>query len=385
MTTYLQAQRQHRAVREAAAQDSARACSIWNAIVGIGDPDRGIGEATRDTRPGEYAALLATDSIAAAYAFQLLVRVSDRGSDTAVRDRARAAWADFRKRAEQTAETAAHFGWDLSAAWRELRGTDLPAGRMLEIEAIGRLAGRMAESLGGAAARKVPGMAGEVYSVELGRDVGRLLPSESAQLCDAALEVPVLHRLATGRAHQYATRGDARRSRGPLVILIDESHSMREEPARERWSKAAAVALARVAHAEKRSVTVVHFSKSTEVQRVISTDPASVIRMIRTFLGGGTDIAAALRAAALEVRDLAKRGDHGADVLLVTDGEDPQTEEQAAACRALSVLGARIWTIGVEHTVAADSPLRTGATRYVEVRGGQLDHAGSVSALAGAL
>ena len=50
--------------------------------------------------------------------------------------------------------------------------------KLSQVEWIARLAGRMFAALQGHHARKVAGVVGEVYSVEQGNDLGRLLPAE---------------------------------------------------------------------------------------------------------------------------------------------------------------------------------------------------------------
>src|SRR5689334_5599896 len=105
MGTFLRAKRHHLAVSTAAAEDEARAADIWNAIGGLGADPRPdtFAEAVRDTVPVEHAALLATDDVAAAYAFQGHWRVSTNLSPGSTafdrRDMARQIWAEFAQRA----------------------------------------------------------------------------------------------------------------------------------------------------------------------------------------------------------------------------------------------------------------------------------------------
>src|SRR5262249_54914073 len=239
-------------------------------------------EAVRDTAPVEHATLLATDDVAVAYAFERMWAFRWRASATTtpfeLRTLARAQWMAFDERAKQTALLAEGLRWDLSVAWTHTRKTELAHGDMGQVERIARLAGRMYAALRGGQAKRIKGVPSEVYSVEQGNDVGRLLPVEQVLLTDPRLEIVGLERLASRRAAQYAMRGTAKRSKGPLVVALDESSSMHAR--RNEWAKAAAVALARVAAEEKRAVAVVHYSASTKVQPLRPGDGAAVLAMI---------------------------------------------------------------------------------------------------------
>ncbi|WP_437905292.1 VWA domain-containing protein [Sorangium sp. So ce327] len=388
MGTFLQARRAHRAVAIAADQDAASAGDLWNAIVGAGSqPLAGsFAEAVQDTAPVEHAALLASDDVAAAYAFErlwgCLPALPPRASPFELRGVAREAWAAFDAQARRTEHLADGFGWDVSSAWTHARDVELAHGDLHQVERIARLAGRMYAALRGARANRVQGVPAEVYSVEQGNDVSRLLPAEQVLLMEPVLETVVLERIASRRAAQYAVRGEAMKSKGPLVIALDESGSM--HAARNEWAKAATVALCRVAFDEKRPVAVVHYSTSTAVQAIVPGDTEAVLRMVRHFLGGGTAIGLALGMAVQQVRQLARRGHQGADIILVTDGVDGDQAAQEAALREGLALGVRLWTVAIECEVPETSPLRAKAAHYMRLGGAELAKGESVSLLAGA-
>jgi Mg-chelatase subunit ChlD len=389
MGTFLHAKRQHHTVAKAAAENAKLAADLWNAIMGLGAaPIPGsFAEAVHDTVPLEHAALLAVDDVAVAYAFDLVwdrARLAPtEASPFELRTIARTAWAAFDEQAKRTEHLADGFGWDVRAAWAHTREVELSQGDMSEIERIARLAGRMYVALVGARARKVHGIPSEVYAVEAGNDLARLLPSEQILLTDSLLEVVVLERIASRRAAQYAVRGTAKVSKGPLVMVLDESGSMAGE--RNEWAKAAAVALSRVAQAEKRPVSVVHYSTSTVVQPLRPGDRAAVLTMIRHFLGKGTAIGLALGVAVEQVRELRERGMKGADIILVTDGVDADVAAQTAALREAEGESVRLWTVAIECEVAESSPLRKNAAEYTRLGGAALTDGKSVTYLGGAL
>jgi len=384
MDTFIKARERHQVVKAAAATDAAVAAEIWGAITEQGDPMPGsFAEAVRDTLPIEHAAILSTQAVAAASAFAALWQAPRYGrSAFERREHAREGWDAFGAVAKRAEDMIEGFGWDLSTSWEHARATDAKAPPEM-VARVARLAGRMYATLRGASAQRVAGMAGEVHSVELGGAVERLLPSMYAAIMDEHLEIPALYDVSRRRAPQYAVRGTDKRARGPIVLMLDESGSM--HGSRNEWAKAAAIAVARVAAAEKRRVAIVHFGTSVVVRDLVASDPASVLEMIGHFLSGGTDVGLALTSAIAEVKRLAARGDQGADVITATDGIDPASVEvQRAAVETMRAQGVRLWTVAIECVIAADAPLRAGATSYSELGREALGEGESVKMLAGA-
>ncbi len=370
MRPFIIARKHHAALDRAVAQSAPDAAAIWHAITGIGEPEpTTFAEALRETAPEEHAATLVTHEVAAALAFATMWRAWEdlrfvaNLTPFARRQAAREAWVTFGELAGAVASIREGFGWDESAAWDVARDV-APRADDGRVARIARLAGRMFAAMRGANSRRVPQAPAEVYSVELGGDVERLLPSEYAQLMDPDLEGAALYRVSTRRATQYAVRGDRVQARGPIVLALDESGSM--SCARNEWAKAAAIAVARVAVADRRRIAVVHWSTSVVVADLDPSSPASVLAMIRSFLSGGTDTARAVRASVDKIRELAAKGDAGADLVLVTDGIDGGTGVSAALDDAAKI-GARLWTVAIECEIPADHPLRARAVSYVEL------------------
>jgi hypothetical protein len=388
MISYQKAIVAHDCVKRAHKDHASLALEVWSGIVGTGKVDPGsIGEALRDTVPDAHAAVVASVDVAAAYAFDLWLREYNRQQDWWTRakaferrDAARKIWVEFTKQADTAKEIAYGFGWDDSAAWTILRDVRQVSGDMGQVKRIAALAGRMFAALNGSAVKRVPGMAGEVYSVEQGNSIERLLPAELALLDSGLLELPLLNRLATRRAAQYAVRGTQKRTRGPLVVAIDESGSM--HATRIEWAKAAALAVARVAQKDNRVMRVVHFSTSCVVQDLRPSDPASVLEMVRTFLGGGTAIGTALEACVAEVAALETKGARGADIICITDGVDGTTDAQERALDIADKLSARLWTVGIECEIKPDYPIRRRAVTFTELGRTGLTDASTVTALA---
>jgi len=371
MQTFTEAIRRHTSVADAARFDRDAAAPIWDAIAEIGEPKPGShGAAVRDTMPTEHVTLLATCPSAVACAFSLHWKRGGAAgrakTDLARRDLAREIWDEFGERATFTGEINRGFGWTMNEAWEHFEDVQIATGDTFSVQRIAQMAGRMYAALRGANARRVLGIPEEVHSVELGANLARLLPAELASLVDGDLADMALIRFSEKRMLQYAMRGNNKSAKGPLVMVLDESASM--NAARREWSKAAAVALMRVAFDEKRVCAVVHFATSCDVVEVKPGDSAAMMKVIRHWYnGGGTNIGLALATAAETVRTLTAKGQGGADVVLVTDGVDGDTSGQRAAVAKLAEQSARLWTVAIGTSIAPTSPLRETAAAYTQL------------------
>ncbi len=364
--------------------------ALWDAITGRNPEPKedSAAQAALETMPVEFAALLATEMSAAAAAWVRLIECQIIGSVNAfdARDAARSAWKDFSKRAKEVEKLEHGFGWGPGEAWN-IESKVQP--QLAEaVTRIAEMAGRMHAALRGAAAQQVSGIVGELFSVELGNDLGRMLPVERLAFTDPLLELALFERMESRRMLQYSVRGDAPASRGPLVLVLDESGSMGPvygstfAPRRE-WSKAAALAVARIAHADKRPIVVVHYSEIREVAELDPSNATSVLRMLEHFFNGGNETPGALLEARDQVEALARRGDAGADVILVTDGVEGNEPGMIAAVDALNRIGARLWTVAIECEITPDRALRAKAAGYQHIDGRYMSKAESVSALLG--
>lgn len=189
------------------------------------------------------------------------------------------------------------------------------------VKAILKIAGRMLE----AAAQKrrsrdALGM-GELAGVTMGDEIARILPSEMQKLASPALR-PLFHlQYLEKTLLEYEMKGKAEETRGPLVLCIDVSGSMRG--AREFWAKGLVLAFMKLARQDKRHLRIIHFA--SEVVDTADIDPKAprfedVLHEIAAlYNGGGTSFFPPLRSAleALERKENMKK----ADVIFLTDGE----------------------------------------------------------------
>jgi len=186
----------------------------------------------------------------------------------------------------------------------------------------------------------------ELVGVTLGGDLPIALPPERALMRHPRMRRVQLAKLADRRIAQYRLVGKSPQGRGPIVVMLDESGSMRR---RERFSWAAAIAIAclGIAANERRACTIIGFAAS--IRRVYRLEANGTARDLATGqqLDGVAEIA--LRIAGVSprggttfdapLRRALQLGAAGAraDLVLVTDGHADASEstlQQLADARA---------------------------------------------------
>lgn len=371
------ARKRHSAIARAAEDDIDGAKLLWRVTKGDDtgvEPDS-YAEACFDASPTEHAGILSDGGTANAYAMSCLWAhwwKAQTATPLERREYAREAWAKFDERAKLAGSIKYGLGFDLSEAWECTRDVSMQQVDPAKMKRIADLAGRMFATLHAAKATKVNAAPEEIHSVEMGADLAWLLPSELVVM-GTAFECLLYDKLADRKAMQYALCGEGPAGRGPFVIALDESGSMHAE--RQEWSKAAAVALTRIAHEENRKVAIVHYSTSVKIQIIEPGDSKGITDLIGQFMGGGTRINMALDNSADQVEALHAKGDKGADVILITDGLDHCSNYDGPLNR-LEAMGARLFTVAIECGIDADSPLRTQAERYIPIGGAELAEGG---------
>lgn len=257
--------------------------------------------------------------------------------------------------------------------------------------AIARYAGRMYSEMqyvGKPVATEDPQT---TVGAEMGGQIDRTLSSELAMLAsgDDDIEAATLLKVVTNRQAIRDMEGESVKSRGPLVIALDESGSMHDAvyggkltAGRNTFAKACAVALTRIAWAEERAVRVVHFSASIVTQDVPKDDQTAMFEMTRSFLSGGTHIGAALRESNHQVGVFESEGIEGADVVLITDGVDHDYTVHDRAIDEMDANGVRLWTVSIGEDIPDTSALRARAELYITAVDNDLANENTASALA---
>lgn len=390
---FKRAQRRHKMVRvgvtvfdKGGMKDDGEA--VWEAITGMDELDNAVvptpmADAMKVTCPVDFIPVVRAHSgIAAAYAFEaaaMFWRDANAGEDEyECRQAAKKAWGAFGERVKQAKQVKEGFGWDWSPCWEMVRDiNDMSECDVREIEAIAQLAGRMWKAVASDVARERTDDPHEVVDVKVGGDVERVLASEIAQLFVPEMEDMAAIKILEDRAAEYRMQGVNSVTRGPLVLVLDESGSMHDDghgygyKGRNTWAKACALALLRLAHQGNRMVRVVHFSTGTAVTECAPGDTKAVLRMLRHFFGGGTDIGTALEVALDQVGELEKNGYVGADIVLVTDGEDGSYAHQEKVLNECVANGVRLWTVGIEMEIDKAAPIRKYAEKVLRVGGTQ--------------
>ena len=214
------------------------------------------------------------------------------------------------------------------------RGGRLPAHRRLELgrrlagndklKKLVRMVGRMKSHALALRKRTFERANEELYSVEQGGALERLLPQELA-----ALHHPVLHRdfqrrLLENELLQYSLRGMEEKRKGPVVVCLDGSSSMAGD--KELWSKAVALTLLELTRRQRRPFRSICFSSRETPLHVLDlatrrggdVEPDKLMDLAEHFPGGGTDFEKPLDAA---LECLGKSKYKKADIVLITDGE----------------------------------------------------------------
>jgi len=185
---------------------------------------------------------------------------------------------------------------------------------------IAKIAGRMKLIATQKQRSKTQEYATEIYSVETGNDLSRILPSELVKLAIPCLRPLFASYYCERNLLQYACASQEKLGRGPLVICLDSSGSM--SGFREEWSKGVAIALLTIAQKQKRTCRILHFT--ADIERVDDFPkgvftPQKLIASMEAFYGGGTCWDKALNSA-LQIIEQEKEFKQ-ADIILITDGD----------------------------------------------------------------
>lgn len=376
---------------------------LWGGLCGSVDPSQSstvIPRCVDWTMPPEYAVVIRRSAgVTTAFAFcelaKSLMKVRDLNDDFEVRRAFLEGWKEFERRRQEANQVQEGFGCDDSQSWSTLR--DIVDDKSDEDDlkrkmlAIAELAGRLYTSFSYQHKNQPNEDPEEAVGARQGGTIDRILPTELALLGDDETSDLQALKILKRQATELEMKGVEAKSRGPMVIAIDESGSMHDGDAghfnrstkpyagRNTWAKAAAVALTRIAWQENRAVVAVHFAYGTEVQSVPKDDYRAMFEMARSFLSGGTSLSAAMRTSLAQVGDLEAQGLAGADILLVTDGVEHDYAAQNRIIDEMDAKGVRLWTVAIGESCEPEHPIRKRAERYTFATDRQLgDSAASV-------
>jgi hypothetical protein len=378
---------------------SAHLVELWEALQGIPDItgcQTKIPQCVDATIPPEYVPVIrGLGGVVAAFAFcelaKALTRVNDLDDDFEIRMAFVEGWAEFEQRRQQANLIQEGMGCDKSQSWLTLRDIEDKSGHgglLKQILAISNLAGRMYEKFGYQRKDHPNDDPEEVKGAKLGGDIDRVLPTELAMLGDEELADMQAMKLLTDNAPVLEMEGRESKCRGPLVLCIDESGSMSDSHAapayhgRNTWAKAAAVALTRIAWQENRPVKVCHFGSGSEAQDVPKDDHRALFEMARSFLSGGTCFSVAFKRGRQLVGDLEAEGFKGADIVMITDGEDDDYDDYDKQIDEMHASGIKLWTVAIGEDIDRENPVRKRCERYTFAADSKLGNPNAASDLA---
>ena len=215
------------------------------------------------------------------------------------------------------------------------------------LKQIAMLAGRFKRIAASKRRQKVRHGADEVADIELGADLGRLLPSELVKLTHRTHRMLLMKNLLERQAMQYQLVGNEPLGKGPLVVLLDKSGSM--DGPRDIWATALSLALLDEARRTRRMFAMIAFDYRVKHEVVVNPGEPLPEEALFTSCAGGTEISVAM-GRGLELIATNPGALKKADVVLVTDGGSdagtaPKLREQASAMN-VTILGLGI---GVER------------------------------------
>ena len=251
-----------------------------------------------------------------------------KGADRSALKRMQLQTAELAREIDQAAEDSHDFSREFGQGGRVAAGARLELGRRLarnkKLGELARMVGRFKQDARALKRKTLERGVAEAYDIELGSELGRLIPAELLAMHHPALKRDFHRRVLEGTVLQYRLRDDEPKGRGPMVVCIDVSSSM--EGDKEMWSKAVALTLMDIARRQRRLFRAVMFSSGDVSLKVLDLnrerryqpDLNKVLEMAEYFPGGGTDFEAPIDAGVeLLGEKKLKRG----DIVIITDGE----------------------------------------------------------------
>lgn len=261
------------------------------------------------------------------------------------------------------------------------QGGRLPAHRRLELgrrlagndklKKLVRMVGRMKSHALALRKRTFERANEELYSVEQGGALERLLPQELSALRHPVLCRDFRRRLLENELLQYSLRGMEEKRKGPVVVCLDGSSSMAGD--KELWSKAVALTLLELTRRQRRPFRSICFSSGETPLHVLDlaarrggdVEPDKLMDLAEHFPGGGTDFEKPLDAA---LECLGKSRYKKADIVFITDGECQVSAEWSRRFRKEKErLGFSLFSILIDVGASSAGSLKEFSDRVTTV------------------
>jgi len=157
----------------------------------------------------------------------------------------------------------------------------------------------------------------ERSGVTIGNKVDRIIPIELSNLAILQAKIDFIRRFAEGQTMIYDKKGKDTLGKGPIILCLDQSGSMRKL---DTQSKGFALALMSIARKQKRDFALITFSIKAEVKVFPKGKSCTddLIHLAGNFLGGGTNFYDPLRQSLSLIKESRF---NQADIVFVTDGQ----------------------------------------------------------------
>jgi uncharacterized protein with von Willebrand factor type A (vWA) domain len=266
-----------------------------------------------------------------------------RGNDELkkmIQDKANEIRQNVRKATQQAVENMTSES-EMADAWGQEPGalTRMPYEQRMEmarrvrrspkLKKLAKLTGRIKRLAMGEQSKKIIHGRDEAHDVELGSDLGRVLPAEFLDLMDPDREGLFMKKFVEQQLLQVQMRGIEKVGRGPIIVAMDQSGSMscsdKDGYSREMWAKATALALLDIAKSQGRNFYGINFSHARSDMMEFSFPKGvgtfeQILDYAELFINGGTDFEHPLDRAVELIHEENKLGLEKADVVFITDG-----------------------------------------------------------------
>lgn len=189
---------------------------------------------------------------------------------------------------------------------------------------IADMVGRMKRFAMAQQATKIIDAPHEIFDVEMGNDLRRVIRSEFAFLGREETKIEFYRRYANAELLQFKERGREAAGKGPIICAIDNSGSMSGTP--EEWAKGVAEALRRICQDQDRDFHAIYFETNRHRERFDfpkgKSDFEKVLKFLSVSAGGGTEFDGVLTEALGKCQKMFDEEAKGkADIVFITDGE----------------------------------------------------------------
>jgi len=218
----------------------------------------------------------------------------------------------------------------------------------------------------------------EIYDLEQGADLHRVVPVDMLSLNDDILVYDWLHRFVERSLIQYALRGEDSVAKGGIILLEDGSSSM--SGTREIWAKGIGLALLKIAAIQHRPFHVVNFAgpgffvrwdfdtsgdiiKSKKTHRGAERHYEgfeAIIDYAETTLNGGTNFETPF-GVALDILTNQHNNDGSVngDIVFLTDGECGMSQDSINSFKSEQTrLGFEVFGVAIQ-TNPKSEPMNT--------------------------